>query len=317
MSKSTFAIATSLLAAGLSFAAPLSPDTPLVEDPAIGVKVTALDFEGVLLRIPETARPEARSTYDRVATLVDQVYIPRLMATKARQAGIDKDPAVQRRLQQVQESLLTELYLQHFDKQVKMPDLEQRARELYKGNPSGFMKSEEVYVQHILVTLNGRTREMALERAKQVHAEVVAAPADQFTALAKRLSEDPDAKKNSGDLGWSSPVGFEVPFAQKLATMKVKGEVSEPVETRFGFHIIKFVDRKAAYIAPFADVQQRIMAREKESILKEQRDLLLKNLRDSDTVVVYRANVESLVQPIDKSRKALEAAKAAPADAKK
>lgn len=315
MSNPSFALATLFLAAGLSVAAPLAPDTPLVQDQ--GVKVTALDFEGVLLRIPEHARLEARSTYDRVATLVDQIYIPRLMATKAREARIDQDPAVQRRLQQVQEALLMELYLQHFDKQIKFPNLEQRAREVYKGNPSAFMKNEEVFVQHILVNLVGRTKEMALERAKQVHAEVIAAPADQFTAIAKRLSDDPDAKKNNGELGWSSPTGFEVPFAQKLASMKVKGEVSEPVETRFGFHIIKFVDRKPAAIAPFELVQQQLMGREKEKIIKEQRDILLQDLRDSKTVIVYKANVEALVQPIERPRKDAAPAKAAPVDAKK
>lgn len=307
MNKSTTTLATLFLAAGLAVAAPLAPDAPLVEDK--GVKVTALDFEGVLLRMPETARPEARASYERVATLVDQVYVPRLMAARAREAGIDKDPAVQARLRQVQESLLMELYLQHFDKQVKFPNLEQRARELYKGNPSGFMKAEQVYLQHILVSLNGRTKEMALERAKQVRAEVVAAGPDQFATLAKRLSEDPEAKKNSGDLGWNSPTAFEAPFAQALARMKVKDEISEPVETRHGFHIIKFVERQPAAVAPFEEVRQRLMAAERERIIKEQRDLLLAELRDSKTVVVHKANVESLVRPIDRSRAAAAAAR--------
>ncbi len=178
-----------LLVAGIAVAAPLAPETLLIEDQ--GVRVIALDFEAALSRIPEGRRPEVRASHERVMALIDTVYVGRAVATKARTLGLDKDPVVQRRLEQHQEAMPTELYLAHVEKSAKLPNLEQRARELYLADLAKYRAGEEVYLQHILVGLQGRTREMALERAQQLRAELDAGKED-FLAMARRVSDDPD-----------------------------------------------------------------------------------------------------------------------------
>ena len=76
--------------------APLPPETPLVVDGK--VTVDAADFEGNILRIPDEKRAGFRMSYDRVAAVVDNVFVTRSVAQKARDAGLDRDPAVQARL---------------------------------------------------------------------------------------------------------------------------------------------------------------------------------------------------------------------------
>src|ERR1700682_4319597 len=93
-----------------SAAGSLPPETPLV---VVGrVKVDVVDFEGYLLRAPENRRGEIRASYDRVASVIDNIYVARVLAARAREEGMDKDPSIQRRLAQVQEALLADTYVQ-------------------------------------------------------------------------------------------------------------------------------------------------------------------------------------------------------------
>jgi peptidyl-prolyl cis-trans isomerase C len=292
MKRIRIAIPLFAAAAGIVLAAPLAPDTPLIEDN--GVKVTILDFEAAISRVPEDKRAEVRTSTERIATLLDTAYVARQVAARARAAGLDKDPVVQKRLEQAQDAVLAELYVAELDRTAKLPNLDQRARELYLANLDSYKTENEIYVQHILVGLVGRTREMALERAKELRAELDSGKED-FLAMAKRLSEDPDKRRNGGDLGWFSVRSLEPEMVQAASTMK-KGEVSQPVQTRHGYHIIKFIDRRASTTTPFEAVKGRIMAAERDRLLRERRDLLLKEIRDSKTVIVYRANMETLKQ---------------------
>src|SRR5690349_2000652 len=117
-------------APSLSRAEKLPMDAPLVTDGPI--VVDKADFEGSLLRIPEVYRAEVRMSHEHVSTLIDGIYVARVLAAKAKEAGLDKDPAVQARLKQVQDNFLAELYRAKVEKDTQFGNLEQRARELYE-----------------------------------------------------------------------------------------------------------------------------------------------------------------------------------------
>lgn len=285
--------------------APLPPDTPLISDGS--TVVDAGDFEGNLLRIPENRRSEVRMSYDRVATIVDNIFIARSLAQRARELGLDKDPLVQRRLKQVQDGVLADLYVQKVEKEALNLDFEQRARELYKADQSKFMTLEQVYVQHILVNLNGRTRETALERARKVAAE--ARSGEDFLALAAKYSDDPDKKRNGGDLGYKAPTSFVPSVTKAIAGMSRKGEISEPLESDFGFHIVKFIERKKPEPIKFESVRKRMIESEKERLQKMRTDSLVQDVRSAPSVVIHRENVEGLVLAVDPEilKRAMEA----------
>ena len=310
MSK-TLAFMTAAFATATFAAAPvkLPPNTPLISDAQIVVDST--DFEGNLLRIPENKRDEMRLSHERVATIVDNMFIARSLAARARELGLDKDPAVQKRLQQVQDGVLADLYVQKVEKEVATGDLEQRARELYKVDQAKYVTKEEVYVQHILVNLAGRTRDTALERARKAAAEAKAG--EDFLAVATRYSDDPDKRNNGGDLGFNSPTTFVEPVRKAIATMKTKGEIVGPVESDFGFHVLKFVDRKPAQPIPYQTVSKRIIEAERERLRKQRTEALVAAVRNSSSVVIHRENVEKLVIPVDPEvmRRALEEKSAA------
>lgn len=296
MSK-TLAFMTAAFATATFAAAPfkLPPNTPLISDGKVVVDST--DFEGNLLRIPENKRDEMRMAYDRVATIADNMFIARALAARAREAGLDKDPAVQKRLLQVQDGVLADLYVQKVEKEVATGNLEQRARELYLADRAKYVTKEEVYVQHILVNLFGRTRDTALERARKAAAEAKAG--EDFLAVATRYSDDPDKRNNGGDLGFNSPTSFVEPVRKAIGAMTTKGEIVGPVESEFGFHVLKFVDRKPAKPVPYEAVSKKIIEAEREKIRKQRTEALVAEVRNSTSVVIHRENVEKLVIPVD------------------
>jgi parvulin-like peptidyl-prolyl isomerase len=169
-----------------------------------------------------------------------------------------------------------------------------------------------VYIQHILIGLKGRTPEMAAELAKKVRAEAVADNAD-FLALADKYSEDPDKRRNGGDLGYNSPTSFVDPVRKAIAAMSRKGQVSEPVQSEFGYHIIRFIDRKPPQPLKYEDVRKKLIDAESEKLQKQRVDAVVAAVRGSKTVVVHNENVDKLVVPIDPAELERKAAEPAPA----
>src|SRR6188768_906267 len=181
------ALSVFLAAAAFSAgAADLPPDTPLVVGP--DATIQAADYEAALARVPERYRAEMRMSPEKISTMVDGLFIGKSVANKARKLGLDKDPVVQRRLQQAQDQILADLYLQKLEREAKVPNLEGRAREVYNGDPKRFKTEEHVYVQQILVSYNERTQEMALARAKEVETQV-RQPGTDFMAVARATTE--------------------------------------------------------------------------------------------------------------------------------
>ncbi|NDU92488.1 MAG: peptidylprolyl isomerase [Ferrovum sp.] len=113
---------------------------------------------------------------------------------------------------------------------------------------------------HILITVPPRAtdaqRNAAREQAQKVLAEAQAHP-DQFAALAKKYSQDPGSSPQGGDLGYFGHGVMAQSFEAAVFGMK-SGEVRGPVETEFGFHIIKLTDIKAGKVRSLAEVTPQL-----------------------------------------------------------
>jgi peptidyl-prolyl cis-trans isomerase D len=121
-------------------------------------------------------------------------------------------------------------------------------RVIYESDKAArFSTLEERRARHILINF-GADREQARERIEAV-AEKLAQGGD-FAALAQTYSEDPGSKSKGGDLGWIKRGQMLEKFEQALFALG-KGEVSEPVETEFGWHLIKLEELREATTKPF------------------------------------------------------------------
>ena len=119
------------------------------------------------------------------------------------------------------------------------------AEAFYKKNPEQFKQPEQVRASHILVKVAEDAKPEVVaekEKAAKAIAERVK-KGEPFDKLAKELSEDPSAKENSGDLNYFGREQMVPEFSEAAFKMK-KDEISEPVRSQFGFHIIKVTDHK-------------------------------------------------------------------------
>jgi parvulin-like peptidyl-prolyl isomerase len=289
-------VAAFVLGNPAAYGAERQADPPLVVNGDLSL--TTLDFEAYMRRVPEHLRDDFKAGLERIKTTVDGLWMQRMLASKAREAGLDKDPLVISRGKQAQEAVLADIYLEHVLKNIAFPNnLEARALEIYKAHPDQHTLPERVHVQHILTSFTGRTADRALERTKEIHAQVVSGKED-FLSYAQQFSEDSALRTNGGDLGFVPLKSFAEPMAKAIEKMKKAGEISEPVRSVYGYHIIRFVDRKPARLQPFDEVKAGLIQAEKEKIIDEKKRDTLDSARADPNNHLFLENVEALqVQP--------------------
>ena len=138
------------------------------------------------------------------------------------------------------------------------PSPEQVA-EFYKSNPDRFKQGERVRASHILIAVpqgaDGITKDQARAKAEGLLKKVKAG--GDFAALAKENSSDPGSAIQGGDLGYFQSGQMVGPF-NDVAFKLAPGTVSDLVETQFGFHIIKVVDKQAGRTVPLDEVRSQL-----------------------------------------------------------
>ncbi len=138
--------------------------------------------------------------------------------------------------------------------QVSQVDLDK----FYKENPEQFKQPESVRASHILIRPSGDTpaaKKQAHDKAEQLLKD--AKGGSDFAALAKQNSQDPGSAPKGGDLGFF-PEGQMVPEFDKAAFALKPGEISDLVETQFGYHIIKVAERKPARVVPLDEAKPQL-----------------------------------------------------------
>ncbi|RTQ31742.1 peptidyl-prolyl cis-trans isomerase [Variovorax gossypii] len=130
----------------------------------------------------------------------------------------------------------------------------------YEQNASRFGTKEERRASHILITApasaSAADREKAKAKAEQLLADVKKAP-NTFAEVARKNSQDPGSAEKGGDLDFVTKGAMVKPFEDAMFALK-KGEISNVVETEFGYHIIHLTDIKPAVVPPFEQVRATI-----------------------------------------------------------
>jgi peptidyl-prolyl cis-trans isomerase C len=236
----------------------------LVSDAASGEKVSDADVDAEIAKIKKQFPDE--KTFDEQLTLAGQTQ------DKLRK-NISKMLAQQRWMQS----------------QAKAPDItEADAKKFYESNPKEFQQPETVKASHILFMVDEGASEEVVNSKKAAAEKAAgrAAKGEDFTALAKELSEEPGAAETGGDLGFFPKDRMVPEFADAAFSQKV-GEVGQPVKTQFGWHVIKVTDKRDAGEVPFAEVKDQLAAYQKNTGRREAEQNVIKKLRESAKVETF------------------------------
>jgi len=182
------------------------------------------------------------------------------------------------------------MVVKNFTQQKLMESIEVPEKEVkayYEAHKKAYRQPEEIRASHILIKVDPKSEDAVKTEARE-RAEAVKKRIDNgedFAALAKELSEGPSREKG-GDLGYFKRGQMVKPFEKAAFAMK-PGEVSDVVTTRFGFHIIKVIDKKPAGQLAYEEVKSQIELMLKQRKLSTKVDDFLEKKKKEANITIY------------------------------
>jgi peptidyl-prolyl cis-trans isomerase C len=195
-----------------------------------------------------------------------------VLSQAAEQQKLGNDAAVQRQLAFDRNKVLMEALLQKVGQAAQTDDA---LHKVYDDAVKQMKPEEEVHARHILVATQ--------DEAKQIEAELKKGA--DFATLAKEKSKDPSGAANGGDLGWFTKDQMVPEFADAAFKLD-KGQISDPIHTQFGWHIIQVEDKRIKPTPSFDQVKPQLQ----NYVAHRAQEKLVENLRKT-------AKIERLDQP--------------------
>jgi parvulin-like peptidyl-prolyl isomerase len=208
-------------------------------------KITKGEFEQIFSQVVSQMPPERRGAADSPQAkrqLAEQLAELKALAQEARRLKIDQTPEAKTQMAMRDDQLIAGILFQQISKDTKPSSADLQA--YYDGHKNEW---ETVSARHILIRMKGSpvglkdgekelTDEEALAKAKDLRAKIIAG--GDFATLAKAESDDVGSGANGGSLGEFTRGRMVPPFDEAAFSLNVN-EVSEPVKTQFGYHIIQ------------------------------------------------------------------------------
>lgn len=187
--------------------------------------------------IPQQLKGKARDAY-----LLDYLIDGELVAQKAKADKLDQTPDFPEKLAYYREKLLMQSLL---SKVAKEATTDAALHKVYDAAAKASKPETEIHARHILVATKAEA-EAALKRIKG---------GEDFAKVAKEVSKDSAA--DGGDLGWFTKERMVPEFAEAAFKLKV-GQISDPVKTQFGWHIIQVEGKRQTKFPPFDQVKEQV-----------------------------------------------------------
>ena len=280
-----------LVLAGFARGAYAEDELPIVKQG--GVAVTLADVQGFLQQqMPEDKWQGFLNNPERVNQMLIGILRDKQLANQAIAMKLDQDPKVLDQIAYSRNLILSSKRMGAFDASLKIPSMEQAAKEQYLAHKADYVVPEVVDVQHVLITQKGRTEDDAKALAEKVHSEAVANPA-AFDELVMKYSEDPMKAEGKGRIPDATSGRFVPEFAAAAKKLTAVGEISPLVKTPYGYHVLKLTRKVPAKPQDFAAVKDQLIAKLKQDYIADQRRAFLIKL-DESAATVNQEGIEAL-----------------------
>jgi peptidyl-prolyl cis-trans isomerase C len=210
-----------------------------------GKKFTTEDFKREVERLPPRSRVQL-TTLDRRRQFVDNFILNQLLAEQGHDKGYDRDPEIVRQIDDLRQRLVVQRVMRDYQEAPVLTDEEIKT---YYDQNQRLFSGAQIHAAHILV------KDESL--AKQLRAQLDTEP-DKFEELAKANSVDTATAARGGDLGFFGQGRMVAEFERAAFSLEKPGDLSPVVQTPFGYHIIKLLERKEGPSKPFDEVKDRI-----------------------------------------------------------
>ncbi|MBL1353101.1 MAG: peptidylprolyl isomerase [Zetaproteobacteria bacterium] len=230
--------------------------------------ITQEDVDAELRALPEQVQEHIqRASYQQyiLTTLIQRA----VLSQRAKDVGLDNNPSIRRRIEHDRDSIMIEALRNWKIKQLPPPQ-EITIQQYYQHHLSDFSIPEQVHARHILLH---NKKQAAWVYHQLIHKK------DSFENLAIHYSLDDSNKSRGGDLNWF-PRGTMLPaFEKAVFALKKTGDISHPVHTKFGWHIIEILEHHPASQSSLQDVRDDIVQTLRQQKLDQWVDHLVKESR--------------------------------------
>jgi peptidyl-prolyl cis-trans isomerase C len=202
------------------------------------------------------------------AVVVNKLISQELVLQEAQKAGVDKQADYQAKEDLMRRELMINTYLQDYLKKNPIDEAATKAAyEKFKAQ----VGNKEFNARHILVKTEAEAKDVIAQLAK----------GGDFAKLAKEKSIDPGSKDKGGELGWFSPASMVRPFSDAVSKLQKGLYTTVPVQTQFGWHVIKLEDIRDMQPPAYEQVKENIQ----KDLQQKQLEKLLNDLRSKAKIV--------------------------------
>ncbi len=252
--------------------------------------VSTADFNRDLEALPDYARQMFEGP-EGAAKFLDEVVKKEILYQQALKEGLDKDPQFAKKVENFRKLTLISSLLEK-EIMAKAKVSESDAKDYYTKHKQDFAATSQIRASHILVKTEAEANKVLARLQK----------GEKFETVAKEVSLDKPSAANGGDVGYFSRGQMVPEFERGAAALKV-GEISKPVKTSFGYHIIKVTDRKTGPIVEFEKVKDVIMQRLSAEKQKEAFDNYVTELKKTYQVEINKEALAKLSKEKEEAAK--------------
>jgi len=242
-----------------------------------GEKIYKSELEEKLSQMIQSQESEQRQKPDQkiaietlspkiIETLAQNIYLQREVDKIARKSKIAKDKIIQKQIEDYKNSTIRQAYLEDL---VSSSSNEKAIKDKYSEIASEISGKKEMHIRHILVA----TETEAQDINKKLKSKKLS-----FEQLAKQYSLDTVNSAQGGDLGYVIPDKLDEDFAKAVYDLK-KNQISDPIKTKFGWHIVRLDDIRNVELPTFEVAKFNIEDKLKQEVIEQLFSKIVKNAK--------------------------------------
>lgn len=256
--------------------------------------LTQAEIDAAFSKIPEIHRNLFIRDGERVNKVIANLLRNKLVAADARRAGFDQERLVQLSMSLAYERELAKAWTERIVADAPPADYEALAEEAYLADPEAWKTEDRVDVSHILISSEKRPAAEALALAEDLRQQLEEYPS-RWDELVEAHSEDPSKSDNGGRFPAVKKGDMVKAFERTAFALEQPGQISPPVETNYGYHIIRLNRKLPGVVPPFEAVKAEAVARAEENYLKKYRSRYLRQLL-SEPIELPEGAVEEMAR---------------------
>lgn len=303
------------LSAGLLHAQ-TPPAQPPIERPASGCArpecplakrgsavVTVADLQAKLRTLDAKQQSVLLSDPKQLTTVVENLLITRQLAMAANQEAAAADPIVQARIRQLSDEVLSVYRLDEVRTERIKGDFERLAKEHYLTNKAAMVQPRSVTVRHLLIDTQSRSDAEALKLAQDLAKQLATADDKAFTDAVLERSDDPSKGINGGifEVIEGNPQ-LDPAFVSGALALDKPGQLSAPVKTSFGYHLLRALEVKPAGTVPFDDAKATIIEKLRQDARRRVVSEYRNELMAETQVELFQDNMTTLILSDDPTK---------------